>query len=183
MFVAEIVIETLLLLKAMPPVPFRFDFFSLTIISSMLAIQSVVGIRESDLDVSMNALVVGLSVEGFLVLGDIVFLVEFYQTNSTTIYVRTPFLVLTSINVILTIYLMLHLHGPQLPSWYPTIPPTASKTGSQPPENSLHQVVDVLTHSPAKTLDKIQHDVALHHMMEHTASTPRRRMAWQDPPT
>lgn len=56
MAVAEIIIEILIVLSAYPKLPFRLDFFFLTILSALLGVHTLHGVRGGHFDTSRNSL-------------------------------------------------------------------------------------------------------------------------------
>ena len=110
MFVVEVLIELALLFSLIPSVPFRLDFLSLTVLSTLLAIQAIRGVREGEIDLTGNALVVSAAVELFLLLGDIVYLLEFSESHPLVVVIRVPFMALTAINFGLVNFLAFHTH-------------------------------------------------------------------------
>ncbi|GBG26690.1 Hypothetical Protein FCC1311_029112 [Hondaea fermentalgiana] len=115
MFLSEVVIEILMVAKVMPKIPFRLDFFALTTISALLGYQTLVGVARRELDVTRNSLILAFYVEGFLIVGDIQFLLE--DTYTLLLAVRIPFIVLTFVNFVLVIWMYFELHNTFRPDW------------------------------------------------------------------
>mmetsp|Transcript_6050 Transcript_6050/g.6958 ORF Transcript_6050/g.6958 Transcript_6050/m.6958 type:complete len:262 (+) Transcript_6050:131-916(+) len=116
MFVSEVIVEILILAKVIPKIPFRLDFFSLTTLSALLGYQTLVGTAKRELDVTRNSLILAFLVEGFLITGDIDFLID-NSDSVTVLAIRTPFVVLTTLNLILVTYMYRELHNTFLPDW------------------------------------------------------------------
>lgn len=118
MLISEIVIEFLILFHLMPYIKFRLDFFALTTISGVLGYQTIIGTASKELDVTRNSLVLAGLVETFLIVGDISFLLQIWNPSDMTVfYVRFPFLVLTSINLFLVLFMYAKLHVSFKPDW------------------------------------------------------------------
>jgi len=109
MAVAEILIELLILGGAYPKLPFRLDFFFLTMLSALLGYQSLQGIRKQHFDTSINALMVAALVESALIAGDILYMVETHKEFPATVPTRMPFLVLTFVNLSLVSFLIFEM--------------------------------------------------------------------------
>lgn len=120
MAVAEIIIEVLVLAGVYPKLPFRLDFFFLTILSGLLGLHTVRGMMKDQFDTSMNALQVSGLVEIALIAGDTKFMVEQQEKYSASIPTRTAFAVLTAVNLVLVVYMAVrllnfHNHRKKLP--------------------------------------------------------------------
>mmetsp|Transcript_13383 Transcript_13383/g.15250 ORF Transcript_13383/g.15250 Transcript_13383/m.15250 type:complete len:208 (+) Transcript_13383:260-883(+) len=116
MFLSEVVVEILILTGTMPKVEFRIDFFSLTTISALLGYQTLVGTATKKLDVTRNSLILAFLVEGFLIGGDIDFLLK-NRNDVAVLAVRIPFVVLTLLNFVLVIYMYRELHSTFRQNW------------------------------------------------------------------
>jgi hypothetical protein len=88
--------------------PWRVDFLFLTAISVLMGYQALVGIRRREMDVTKNSVQVGLLVEVALVVGDIFFIAQ-YEEVATALAFRLPFVILTSINIVILGYLIYSL--------------------------------------------------------------------------
>ena len=110
MFVVEFFVEFGLLFKIVPYIPFRLDFLSLTALSTVLAIQAIRGVRQGEIEVTVNALVMSAAVELCLILGDIVYLAKHAGSYPLVIVIRVPFMILTTINFGLVSFLAYHNH-------------------------------------------------------------------------
>ncbi|CAM9155967.1 unnamed protein product [Chrysoparadoxa australica] len=164
MFVAEVIIEILVLVGAMPKIPFRMDFFSLTTLSALLAYQTLRGIHHGEMEVTRNALIVAVAVESFLLIGDFLFLNEYADKYFAVIPVRTPFMALTFVNVLLVVFIYFKLH-----LWESKADEDeeASQAESHPLTDMVSQgsshgrrretVLGVLFENPQTTLDMLQH--------------------------
>lgn len=105
MAISDVIIETLSATDLINKIPFRIDFLSLTFLSALLALQTVKGLRRRELDITQQAISIGLFVEISLIIGDIYFL---HQRNydNYLISIRLPFILLTSVNAFLLIYII-----------------------------------------------------------------------------
>ena len=110
MFIVEVVIEFALLFKILSHIPFRLNFLSLTALSVVLAIQAIRGVRQGEIELTGNALVMSAAVELLLIFGDIVYLVQYADTYPLVVKIRIPFMILTSINFCLVNFLAFHTH-------------------------------------------------------------------------
>ncbi len=97
---ADIIIEIIILLNLVSfKLPFRLEFLLLTMISTVIAYLTLKSMREGNLDVTKNTLIIGLLVESSLVIGDIYLLFNTNQYFWMTLLVRLPFMILTSFNI------------------------------------------------------------------------------------
>mmetsp|Transcript_9938 Transcript_9938/g.28487 ORF Transcript_9938/g.28487 Transcript_9938/m.28487 type:complete len:387 (+) Transcript_9938:190-1350(+) len=110
MAVAEIIIEILIVAGIYPKLPFRLDFFFLTLLSALLGYHTLHGVRQGHFDTSRNALQVGALVESALIAGDIKFMVNQAATYSASVPTRMPFLLLTAVNLVLVLYLYVEMY-------------------------------------------------------------------------
>ena len=99
--IADVVIEALVLSELVAfKLPFRLEFLLLTFLSAIIAYLTLRGLREGNLDVTKNTLIIGLFVESSLVLGDIYLLLTTPWPEFWTVFaVRAPFMMLTSANI------------------------------------------------------------------------------------
>lgn len=109
MATVEIIIEVLVLTGVYPKLPFRLDFFFLTMLSGLLGFHVVRGMMQDHFDTSMNALQVSALVELALIAGDIKFMVEQGEKYKAAIPTRVVFAILTGINLNLVVYLGIRL--------------------------------------------------------------------------
>lgn len=109
--IADIVIETLVLTEAVPfKIPFRLEFLFLTLISTVIAYMTLKGLREGNLDVTKNTLLLGLIVESSLVIGDVYLLMNTGKDLMMILLVRLGFLILTSTNIGIISYILWRRH-------------------------------------------------------------------------
>ena len=109
--IADFILESLSLFEMIPKIPFRLEFLFLTIISAMLGIFTLEGLSRKEIDVTRNSLILSLVVEMFLVISDIWFLMQ--HSGNTTLWpevVRIPFLIFTSINVLIVTYISFKMY-------------------------------------------------------------------------
>jgi len=116
MFFSEVIIEILILVEVLPKIPFRLDFFALTTISALLGYQTLMGVAKRELDVTRNSLVLAAFVEGFLIIGDIQFILD-NKSSRLRLIVRGPFIGLTFVNFVLVLWMYSELHTSFEPDW------------------------------------------------------------------
>jgi hypothetical protein len=100
----DMVIESLMLLGFIEKIPLRVDFIFLTILSTIMGIQTLKGMAQRKLDVTRNSILIGIIVEFALIVGDLVLI--FQQSDKLSILpsIRLPFLMLTFMNFFILIY-------------------------------------------------------------------------------
>ena len=86
--------------------PWRVNFLFLTAISVLMGYQTLAGIKRRELDVTRNSVQIGLLVEIALVIGDIIFIREYRDIIPEALFLRSPFIFFTSINILILIYLI-----------------------------------------------------------------------------
>eukprot|EP00164_Ancoracysta_twista_P008018 GFYU01011499.1.p1 GENE.GFYU01011499.1~~GFYU01011499.1.p1 ORF type:complete len:399 (-),score=97.44 GFYU01011499.1:7-1203(-) len=101
MGVAEIIIEVLMVLELIPKIPFRLDFLTLTLVSTVLAFQTLKGVLSRSVEVTRDALQVAMIIEIGLILGDTLFAAYQSDDYPAIIAYRVPFMILTASNVCL----------------------------------------------------------------------------------
>ncbi len=92
-----------------PMFPWRLDFLFLTAISVLMGFQALVGMRRRELDVTRNSVQLGLLVESALVISDVVFIINYYPEMKVVFPVRMIFVVLTTANIGILIFLVKRL--------------------------------------------------------------------------
>ncbi len=109
--ITDVILEVVILLKLVSfKIPFRLEFLLLTVISTVIAYLTLKGMREGNLDLTKNTLLLGLLVESSLVIGDI-YLLANTQTDFVTIFlVRLPFLFLTTCNILIISFILWRRH-------------------------------------------------------------------------
>lgn len=105
----DFVLEMLILLGFIEKLPFRVDFLFLTIISTVMGIQTLKGLSHRKLDVTRNSILVGIIVETALIVGDIIFTLNHSAEYTLLPYARIPFLALTSMNLCILLYVGIRL--------------------------------------------------------------------------
>lgn len=108
--IADVAIETLALLEMIYKMPLRLEFLFLAIISAVLGMFTLKGLKRKEIDVTRNSLSLSLMVEVFLLVSDSYFLMTFEKVNSFIVSVRLPFMILTSINVFIVLYIIWRMH-------------------------------------------------------------------------
>lgn len=102
--VADIFLKIGSYTSLLPEFILRLDFLFLTAISVLMGYQTLIGLRRRELDVTRNSILLGLLVEAGLVISDIVHVIE-YAGSGHVFAIRMPFIVLTTINFFLLIYI------------------------------------------------------------------------------
>ncbi len=108
--IADIIIEGLSLFGLIVSMPLRLEFLFLAIISSILGIFTLQGLMRKEIDVTRNSLRLSLMVEIFLVIGDVYFLLFDESINATIFWIRFPFMVFTTINIGIVVYIIWRMH-------------------------------------------------------------------------
>ena len=107
---AEIIIETLVFSSILDIyLPFRLEFLLLAVISTLLANFTLNGLRKRELDVTQNSTILHVLIEMSLIVSDIYFLLTFEGSDLRLALIRSPFLILTSINVLFIAYIAFRL--------------------------------------------------------------------------
>lgn len=108
--VADVVIEALSMAQLIVSMPLRLEFLFLAIISSILGIFTLNGLKRKEIDVTRNSLRLSFLVEVFLVVGDVYFLLFDESVNMTVFWIRFPFMLFTTINVGIVSYIVWRMH-------------------------------------------------------------------------
>jgi hypothetical protein len=108
-FFADLVLEILLITGYLPHHPFRIDFLFLTGISALISFHTLQGIRRKEIDVTQDSTQVSLLVEIGLVFGDLYYLLTYTNVTAVTLWMRLPFMILTTINIFIVIYIIYRL--------------------------------------------------------------------------
>jgi hypothetical protein len=87
----------------------RLDFLFLASISALLASHTLNGLRRKEMDVTQDSVQVSLLVEISLLASDIFFLANYSGLSLDNVLLRTPFMILTSINIVLLCYMIVRL--------------------------------------------------------------------------
>ena len=86
--------------------PWRINFLFLTAISVLMGYQTLAGIKRRELDVTRNSVQIGILVEAALVVGDLLFISQYQETIPEALAIRLPFVIFTSINILILLYLV-----------------------------------------------------------------------------
>ena len=105
----DVWIKMLSFTPLVPSMPWRINFLFLTAISVLMGYQTLVGIKRRELDVTRNSVQIGILVEIALVIGDILFISEYGDIIPEVLSIRAPFVLFTSINILILIYVALKL--------------------------------------------------------------------------
>lgn len=99
---ADIFLEIAILTEVVSfKIPLRLEFLFLTVLSTVIAYLTLKGLREGNMDVTQNTLIIGLIVETSLVLGDTYLLFNTDKDFWIIFAVRLPFMILTSMNILI----------------------------------------------------------------------------------
>lgn len=85
--------------------PWRINFLFLTAISVLMGYQTLAGIKRRELDVTRNSVQIGILVEIALVVGDVIFINAYGDIIPEAFIIRLPFIIFTSINILILFYL------------------------------------------------------------------------------
>lgn len=86
----------------------RVDFLFLTAVSVLMGYQALKGMRRRELDVTRNSVAIGLLVEAGLVISDVMYVIQNADLYRHLFWIRLPFIVLTTINLFILIYIAVH---------------------------------------------------------------------------
>ena len=100
----DFVIESLMLLGMVEKIPLRVDFIFLTIISTVMGVQTLKGMKRRRLDITRNSILVGIIVETALVVGDVMLILQRSHELSVLPLIRLPFLMLTFMNLAILLF-------------------------------------------------------------------------------
>lgn len=104
---ADLIIEMLILMEVVAfKIPLRIEFLCLTLISTVIAYLTLKSMRNGEMDVTQNTLLVGFFVESSLVLGDVYLLFNTTKDFWIIFLIRLPFMLLTSSNIAAIYYMM-----------------------------------------------------------------------------
>jgi hypothetical protein len=102
--IGDFSLEGLSFFEIIPKIPLRLEFMYLTLISAVLGQFTLWAIRKRELDVTIESVILSFLVETALVTSDLFFLYTHPEMNLYLIFLRTPFIVLTSINILILAY-------------------------------------------------------------------------------
>jgi|GEM_PF-4793484 len=100
----DFVIEVLMLGGVIDKIPLRVDFIFLTILSTVMGVQTIKGMTRRKLDVTRNSILIGIIVETALIAGDLVLIYSQSHELGILPYIRLPFLLLTFLNLGILLY-------------------------------------------------------------------------------
>lgn len=107
---ADYTLEILSILHLLPfKIAFNPEYLFLLTIGAILAKFNLEGLRRKEIDVSKNGLNLAFIVESAILCSDI-FLITSRTDNLLHIYSRIPFMILTSINIVIVTYTIFKLH-------------------------------------------------------------------------
>ena len=107
--IADVVLKVGGFTPLLVKLPWRMDFLFLTLISVVMGYQALKGMRRRELDVTRNSVQIGVLVEIGLVVGDIYFIAQNIADYPGVLWIRMPFMVLTTFNVFIFIYIIQRL--------------------------------------------------------------------------
>lgn len=100
--IADVILEICILTGVVEfKIPFRLEFLFLTVLSTVIAYLTLKGLREGNIDVTKNTLIIGFLVESSLVFGDLYLLLHTEKDFWMIFGVRLPFMVLTLMNILI----------------------------------------------------------------------------------
>ena len=102
--IADFSLEGLSFFKIIPTLPLRVEFMYLTLLSAVLGQFTMWAIRKRELDVTIESVILSFIVEIALVSSDLIFLYTYPEVSNYLILVRAPFIILTSINIVILAY-------------------------------------------------------------------------------
>jgi hypothetical protein len=105
----DLVVETLMLAGFIEKIPLRVDFLFLTLISTVIGIQTLNGMFNHKLDVTRNSILIGIIVELALITGDLVLIIEDADKYDILPFIRLPFLTLTCMNLGILMYVAIRM--------------------------------------------------------------------------
>ncbi|MFT7184377.1 MAG: hypothetical protein ACI9QC_000718 [Oceanicoccus sp.] len=100
----DFVVESLMLLGMVEKIPLRIDFIFLTIISTVMGVQTLKGMARRKLDVTRNSILIGIIVETALIVGDVTLILQRSHELSVLPLIRLPFLMLTFMNLAILLF-------------------------------------------------------------------------------
>lgn len=100
----DLVIETLMLTGVIAKIPLRVNFLFLTLISTVMGIQTLKGMSRRKLDVTRNSILIGIIVEAALIIGDVVLIYGMAEELGALPYIRLPFVMMTLMNFAILVY-------------------------------------------------------------------------------
>lgn len=100
----DFVIETLMITGFVEKIPLRVDFIFLTILSTVMGVQTLKGMTRRKLDVTRNSILIGIIVETALIVGDVLLIVQRSGDIGVLPFIRLPFLMLTIMNLGILLY-------------------------------------------------------------------------------
>lgn len=107
--IADVVIKILSMAEVIFYVSFRVDFIFLTMVSVLMGYQALRAMQRREVDVTRNSVALGLIVELGLVLSDVFHLINLETLDYNLLWLRMPFIVVTSINFLILIYIAIRL--------------------------------------------------------------------------
>jgi hypothetical protein len=107
--IADILLETLSFFNLIIKIPLRLEFLMLTIIAAMLGRFALSGLRQREIDISKNAILLGIVVEMSLIIGDLYFIFFSSESPLELDLIRLPFVLLTTLNVLILVYISLKI--------------------------------------------------------------------------
>lgn len=107
--VADVMIEVLGHTPWLSISPTRWEFLFLTGVSVLMGYQVLIGMRRRELDVTRNSFALGILVEFGLVVSDLVHIAQYGNDYTHLIWIRLPFIFLTTINFFILVYISRYL--------------------------------------------------------------------------
>ena len=113
--IADVVLKLLSYTAVLPILPWRTDFLFMTAVSVLIGYNTLMGMHRRRYDVTRNAIELGLLVEIGLIVGDVVFINQNIMDIPHVLPILLPFIVLTSINILILLYVH---HVLNLRNWW-----------------------------------------------------------------
>ena len=102
--IADFALKILGYTALLPSVPWRTDFLFLTAVSVLMGYRTITGMHRRKFDVTRNSIELGLLTEVGLVIGDSEFIWHNLAGIPHILAMRLPFIILTSINIVILVY-------------------------------------------------------------------------------
>lgn len=103
--IGDIVLKLLSYTDFLPALPWRTDFLFLTAVSVLMGYRTLQGMRHLKFDVTRNSIELGLLVEIGLIIGDLEFIHLHMLDIPHVVFMRVPFIGLTSLNILILLYI------------------------------------------------------------------------------
>lgn len=102
--IADVALKLVSYSGTLPALPWRTDFLSLTAVSLLMGYRTLSGMHHRKFDVTRNSIELSLFVELALIVGDMEFIVLNMKDMPHVLLMRSPFILLTAINMVILLY-------------------------------------------------------------------------------